>query len=148
MNTRYHPAQIQFLKAHYQHLSNAELAARLGIDTPRKVLDLARRLGLKWRAENGAPQWRHPPRGRARHRGRPPPPAPRAHEAARAASLPMPRRNQLYSMRQVAYLRQHYADLPPTHFAEQWGVTVPRIYALARRHGIKRRAPNGERVWR
>jgi hypothetical protein len=60
----------------------------------------------------------------------------------------MPRHNRLYSMRELAYLRQHYADLPPAHFAERWGVGVAQVYELARRHGIKRRAPNGAPVWR
>jgi hypothetical protein len=58
--TRYKPEQIQFVKDNYHRLSNAELATHLGVDNPRKVLDLARRVGLKWRAENGAPQWRYP----------------------------------------------------------------------------------------
>jgi len=58
--TRYTPEQIRFIKANYHKLSNAELAKRLGIDSSRKVRDLARRLGVKWRAENGAPQWREP----------------------------------------------------------------------------------------
>jgi len=53
-----------------------------------------------------------------------------------------------YNMQQIAYLRRHYADLPPVHFAQQWGVSVTKVYELARRHGIKRRAPNGEPVWR
>ena len=55
---RYTPAQKQFVKTNYARLSNKELAEALGIDHPRKVLELARRLGVKWRAENGAPQWR------------------------------------------------------------------------------------------
>jgi hypothetical protein len=60
-NVRYSPAQRQFLKQHYHQLSNAELARALGITCLRKVLELARRMGVKWRAENGAPQWRNPP---------------------------------------------------------------------------------------
>jgi hypothetical protein len=60
-NVRYSPAQKQFLKQHYHQLSNAELARALGITCLRKVLELARRMGVKWRAENGAPQWRNLP---------------------------------------------------------------------------------------
>lgn len=56
--------------------------------------------------------------------------------------------NQSYRTTQLVYLQQHYATLPPTHFAELWGVTPSKVYALARRHGIKRRAPNGQPVWR
>ena len=56
--TRYTPEQIRFLKQHYHHLSNAEIAKRLGIDSSMKVRELARRIGVKWRAENGAPRWR------------------------------------------------------------------------------------------
>lgn len=59
--TRYQPEQIDFLKAHYHQMSNAELAAALNIDSPRKVLDLARKHGVKWRAANGAPRWRQQP---------------------------------------------------------------------------------------
>ena len=55
---RYSKEQISYLKQHYHQLSNAELAQALGVDSPRKVLELARRVGIKWRAENGAPQWR------------------------------------------------------------------------------------------
>jgi DNA-directed RNA polymerase specialized sigma24 family protein len=54
---RYSAAQKQFLKQHYHTLSAAELAHHLGT-TPGKVYALARRLAVKWRAENGAPQWR------------------------------------------------------------------------------------------
>jgi hypothetical protein len=57
-NVRYSPAQKQFLKQHYQHLSNVDLALALGVDCPEKVRQLARRVGVKWRAENGAPKWR------------------------------------------------------------------------------------------
>lgn len=57
--TRYSPAQKQYLRQHYHRLTAAELAQHLGT-TPRKVYKLARRLGVKWRAENGAPQWRGP----------------------------------------------------------------------------------------
>lgn len=59
-NTRYQPTQIQFLKQNYSLMSNAELATLMGIDSPRKVLELARRHAVKWRSENGAPQWRCP----------------------------------------------------------------------------------------
>lgn len=58
--TRYSDQQRQFIKQHYQQLSNAELAQALGIDKPTKVRELARRLSVKWRAENGAPKWREP----------------------------------------------------------------------------------------
>lgn len=58
--TRYHPAQIQLLREYYHRLSNAELARLLGIDSARKVRELARRHAIKWRAENGVPQWRTP----------------------------------------------------------------------------------------
>jgi hypothetical protein len=57
---RYSIDQILYLKQHYRSLSNAELAQALGIDSPQKVRELARRHGIKWRAENGAPQWRAP----------------------------------------------------------------------------------------
>jgi len=57
--TRYSPEQKKYLKQHYHQLSAAELAQHLGT-TPRKVYELARRLSVKWRAENGAPQWRGP----------------------------------------------------------------------------------------
>jgi hypothetical protein len=57
-------------------------------------------------------------------------------------------KNHAYRMTQIHYLRQHYQDYPPTHFAEQWGVGVGKVYELARRHGIRRRAPNGQPVWR
>jgi hypothetical protein len=53
-----------------------------------------------------------------------------------------------FTAKQIHYLRQHYTELPPTHFAEQWGVGVGKVYELARRHGIKKRAPNGQPVWR
>jgi hypothetical protein len=55
---RYTPEQKAYVRQHYHQFSNAELATHLHIDHPRKVLELARRLGIKWRAENGAPQWR------------------------------------------------------------------------------------------
>lgn len=58
------------------------------------------------------------------------------------------RRCARFSMSQVAYLRTHYADLPVMHFAQQWGVTVKQVYGLARRHRIRRRAPNGAPEWR
>jgi hypothetical protein len=58
--TRYTAEQKDYLKQNYHRLSNAELAAALGIETPRKAYGLARRLGIKWRAENGAPRWREP----------------------------------------------------------------------------------------
>lgn len=57
---RYSPEQKKYLKQHYHTLSNAELAHALGVDHPDKVRQLARRVGVKWRAENGAPQWRTP----------------------------------------------------------------------------------------
>ena len=56
--TRYSDTQKQFVKQHYADYSNAELAQHLGIDKPEKVRALAARLGVKWRAENGAPRWR------------------------------------------------------------------------------------------
>lgn len=59
-NVVYPPEQILFLKNNYHAMSNAELATHLGIDSPRKVQELARRNAIKWRAENGAPQWRAP----------------------------------------------------------------------------------------
>lgn len=70
-NVRYKPDQIYLLRNCYHLLSNAELARLLGLaaqDAPRdelrkaerKVQELARRNGIKWRAENGAPQWRFP----------------------------------------------------------------------------------------
>jgi hypothetical protein len=57
-------------------------------------------------------------------------------------------KNHAYRMTQIHYLRQHYQDYPPAHFAELLGVTVPKVYELARRNGIKKRAPNGQPVWR
>jgi hypothetical protein len=64
----------------------------------------------------------------------------------------MPRKatskNAQYRLSQIHYLRLHYAELPPAHFAEYLGVTVPKVYALARRHNIKKRAPNGAPEWR
>jgi hypothetical protein len=60
----------------------------------------------------------------------------------------MSAKNTCYLSSQVHYLRQHYANLPPAHFAERFGVSVPKVYQLARRHGITRRAPNGAPVWR
>jgi hypothetical protein len=53
-----------------------------------------------------------------------------------------------YRTSQIAYLKQHYADLPATHFAELWGITPGKVYELASRHGVRRRAPNGQPVWR
>ena len=35
-----------------------------------------------------------------------------------------------FTARQLTYLRQHYQDYPPAHFAQQWG--VEKIYELAR----------------
>lgn len=63
-------------------------------------------------------------------------------------AAPATPRNAHYRLSQIHYLRQHYADLPPTHFAELLGVSVPKVYALARRHGIRKRAPNGCPEWR
>lgn len=61
----------------------------------------------------------------------------------------MPRRSyHVFTPAQVAYLRQHYRTLAPAHFAQQWGVRVQQVHELARRHGIRRRAPNGQPVWR
>ena len=60
-NHRYQPHQILFLRQNYARLTLAQLAAALGVSgetAPRKVLDLARRHGLRKRAFNGAPQWR------------------------------------------------------------------------------------------
>ncbi len=56
--------------------------------------------------------------------------------------------NTYFTIKQVCYLRQHYADLPPAHFAKEWGVGIGQVYNVARRHGIKRRAPNGQLIWR
>jgi hypothetical protein len=56
--------------------------------------------------------------------------------------------NARFTAAQVHSLCQHYQDYPPTHFAEAWGVGVDKVYELARRHGIRRRAPNGSPVWR
>ena len=53
-----------------------------------------------------------------------------------------------FTTAQVEYLRQHYAEQPPAHFAQRWGVPAAKIYTLAQRQGIKRRAPNGQPVWR
>ena len=53
-----------------------------------------------------------------------------------------------FTTAQVAYLRAYYAEQPPTHFAQRWGIDPNKVYDLARRHGIKRRAPNGQPVWR
>jgi hypothetical protein len=58
------------------------------------------------------------------------------------------KKNATYRMPQIHYLRTHYADYPPAHFAQLLGVSVPKVYELARRHGIKRRAPNGQPVWK
>jgi hypothetical protein len=57
-------------------------------------------------------------------------------------------KNNAYRMTQIQYLRLHYADHPTTHFADLLGVTVPKVYELARRHGIRKRAPNGQPIWR
>jgi hypothetical protein len=56
--------------------------------------------------------------------------------------------NQSYRTTQVLYLQQHYASLPATHFAELWGTTPAKVRALARRHEVRKRAPNGQPVWR
>lgn len=53
-----------------------------------------------------------------------------------------------FTTTQVQYLRANYADLPPTHFAQLWDTTPAKVRALARRQQIKRRAPNGQPVWR
>jgi hypothetical protein len=57
-NVRYSPESVSLLKQHYHQYSNAELAQALGIDSEAKVRELARRHGVKWQAENGAPRWR------------------------------------------------------------------------------------------
>lgn len=56
----YTPAEIDYLRKHYPNQSLKRLADHLGVDNPRKVLDLARREGIRKRAFNGAPQWRAP----------------------------------------------------------------------------------------
>lgn len=60
----------------------------------------------------------------------------------------MPAKNTCYRTTQVAYLRQHYQDLPPAHFADLFGVSVSKVYRLAQRNAIRKRAPNGQPVWR
>ena len=60
----------------------------------------------------------------------------------------MPRRYTSFKMSQVAYLREHYDDKTPAELANYFGITVRQVYELARRHGIKRRAPNGRPEWR
>lgn len=56
--------------------------------------------------------------------------------------------NNSYRTSQIAYLKQHYADYPLTHFAELWGITPAKVLAFARRHEVRKRAPNGQPVWR
>jgi hypothetical protein len=53
-----------------------------------------------------------------------------------------------FTTAQVAYLRTHYAEHPATHFAQLWDTTPAKVRALARRQQVKRRAPNGQPVWR
>lgn len=53
-----------------------------------------------------------------------------------------------FTAAQVHYLRQHYAELPPAHFAQRWGVALRKVYDLARRQQVRHRAPNGQPVWR
>jgi hypothetical protein len=57
-------------------------------------------------------------------------------------------RNNSYRTSQLTYLKQHYQDQPAAHFAELWGITPKKVYEFASRHGIRRRAPNGQPVWR
>ncbi|RZK11291.1 MAG: hypothetical protein EOO56_29135 [Hymenobacter sp.] len=57
-------------------------------------------------------------------------------------------KNNSYRTSQILYLKQHYADLSAAHFAELWGITVPKVYALARRCAVRKRAPNGQPIWR
>jgi hypothetical protein len=53
-----------------------------------------------------------------------------------------------FTAAQVQYLCANYAELQPVHFAQQWDVPISSIYNLARRHQVKRRAPNGQPIWR
>ena len=58
------------------------------------------------------------------------------------------RRYHAFSPDQVAYLRAHYQQQGPAPLAARWNVSVRQVYELAKRHGVKRRAPNGAPVWR
>lgn len=64
------------------------------------------------------------------------------------SSLPTSPLNASFTMAQVHYLRRHYRDLPATHFAQRWGVARAQVYSLAKRHCIRKRAPNGAPEWR
>lgn len=57
-------------------------------------------------------------------------------------------KNTAYRTHHLQYLQEHYATQPATHFAQKWGTTPSKVYHLARRHGITKRAPNGQPVWR
>jgi hypothetical protein len=56
---------------------------------------------------------------------------------------------RIYTPAEIEYLRKHYPQQSLKRLADYLGVDNPRkVFDLARRHGIRKRAFNGAPQWR